>query len=99
MQQSFITSTSSKIRINVRLVRASQFFRQFCLVVRHKPGKKHIISNALSRLATANVLGHLPSYSEVNALFVYHTMLVKVKPDLVSLILEGYKAENWWARV
>lgn len=99
MQLSSITSTSSTMRMNVRLVRASQFLRQFRLVVRHKPGKEHIIPDALSRLASANNPGHNASYSKLDALFVYHTTLVEINPDLVTRILEGYAADHWWARV
>ena len=44
MKQSSIVSTSSTMRMNIRLVRASQYLRQFRLEVRHKPGKMHIIS-------------------------------------------------------
>lgn len=64
------------MRMNVRLVRASQFLKQFHLIVHHKPGKEHIIPDALSRLASDNNSGHDPEYSELDALFVYHTTLV-----------------------
>lgn len=67
MQQLFITSTSSTIRMNVRLVRASQFIRKFRLVVRHKPRKEHIILDALSKLASTNDAGHNPDNSELDA--------------------------------
>ena len=99
MQQSSITSTSSTMRMNVRLVRASQFFRQFRLVVRHKPGKEHIIPDALSRLASANNTFQDDEYSELDSLFAYHTTLVEINPDLVKRILDGYAADSWWARV
>ena len=42
------------MRINVRLIIASQFLSQFRLDIRHNPGKEHIIPDALSRLASAN---------------------------------------------
>lgn len=85
--------------MNVWLVRASQFLQQFCLVVQHKPGKKYNISDALNRLASVNIAGHDPNYSELDALFVYHTTLVKINSDLVKCILNGYAADNWWAKV
>lgn len=62
--------------MNVRLVRVSQFLRQFRLIVQHKRRKEHIIPDALSRLASANNIGHDVEYSELDALFVYHTTLV-----------------------
>lgn len=77
------------MRMNVHLVRASQFLQQFCLVVRHKPGKEYIIPDALSELASANCAGHDDFYSELDALFTYDTTLVEISPDLVKRILDG----------
>ena len=85
--------------MNVRLVRASQFLRQFHLIVRHKPGKEHIIPDALSKLASANSSGHNAEYAELDTLFVYHTTLVRINPDLVKQILDGYTSDGWWSRV
>ena len=53
LQQSSVTSTTLTMRLNLRLVRASQFLQQFKLDVRHKSGKEHIVPDALSRLASA----------------------------------------------
>ena len=99
MQQSFITSISFTIRIDIRLIRAFLFHRQIRLVVKHKPNKKHIILDAPSRLANANNSGHASAYSKLDVLFVYYTTLVEIQPDLVSRILENYAADNWWAQV
>lgn len=83
------------MRLNLRLVRAFQFLQQFKLEVRHKPGKEHIIPDALSRLASSN-RGHAdPQYSELNALFTYSTTLVELHPTLISRILAGYEADPW----
>ena len=86
------------MRLNLRLVRASQFLQQFKLDVRHKPGKEHIVPDALSQLASVN--RHLdPQRSELDALFTYNTTLVEMHLALVSRILAGYKADPWWARL
>ena len=99
LQQSSITSTTSTMRLNLRLMRASQFFQQFKLEVRHKPGKEHIIPDALSRFVSSNT-GHAdPQHSELDALFTYSTTLVKLYPTLISRILAGYEADLWWARL
>ncbi len=99
LQQSSVTSTTSMMRLNLRFVRAFQFLQQFKLDVRHKPGKEHIIPDALSRLANANT-GHVdPHHSELNVLFIYSTTLVALQPALVSRILAGYKADPWWTRL
>ena len=87
------------MRLNLRLVRTSQFLQQFKLKVCHKPGKEHIISDALSRLASSNT-GHAdPQHSELDALFTSSTTLVELHPTLISRILAGYEADPWWARL
>lgn len=85
--------------MNIRLVRASQFFRQLRLVVRHKPGKEHIILDALSRLANANDTFHNNEYLGLDSLFAYYTTLVEINTDLIKHILDGYAADSWWTRV
>lgn len=98
LQQSSITSTISTMRLNLRLVRASQFLQQFKLNVRHKPGKEHIVPDALSRLASTSRHPD-PEHSELDALFTYNTTFVEMHPALVSQILAGYRADPWWARL
>ena len=99
LQQSSITSTTSTMRMNLRLVRASQFLQQFRLDLRHKPGKEHIIPDALSRLASTNVGCSDASHSELDALFTYNSTLIEIQPDLVSRILAGYEDDEYWARL
>ena len=69
MKQTSIVLTPSTMRMNVRLICASQFLRQFWLDVCHKPRKDHIVPDALSRLASLNDRGRQPNYSELDALF------------------------------
>ena len=99
LQQSSITSTTSTMRLNLRLVRASQFLQQFKLDVRHKPGKEHIVPDTLSWLASANTRHPDPQHSELDALFTYNTTLVEMHPALVSWILADYQADPWWAQL
>ena len=94
LNQSSITSTTLTIQMNICLVRASQFLQQFRLVVQHKPRKEHILPDALSRLASANtnLPSQNPTYSKLDALFVYNAMLVAMNEDLAQCIVEGYKS-------
>lgn len=39
-------------RLNLRLIRASQYIQQFRLQVFHRPGKSNTVADALSRLTT-----------------------------------------------
>ena len=99
LQQSSITSTTLTMRLNLRLIWASQFLQQFKLNVRHKPGKEHIIPDALNRLASTNSPPTDARHSELDALFVYNIKLIKIHPTLMSQILAGYDANPWWARL
>ncbi len=87
------------MRLNLRFVKASQYLQQFKLDVRHKPGKEYIIPDALSRLASANIGQADPSYSTFDAIFTYNTTLVEIHPELISRILAGYEANNYWSRL
>lgn len=49
-RQNSITWTKSTLRMNMRLFRASRFHQQSNLEVGHKPGKQHIVPDALSSL-------------------------------------------------
>lgn len=85
------------MRMNIQLVSASKFFRQFSkLEIYHKPGKEDIIPDALSCLASANtnLLSLDLEYSELDALFMYTTTLVKIYPNLIKKIINGYKADE-----
>lgn len=95
MHYLFITFISFTMRTNVCLVRASQFLYKFCLILRHKSKKEHIISNTLSKFVNANDLGHTLFYLELDALFIYYITLIKIHLDLVSYILKSYAIDNW----
>ena len=99
IKQNSIVSTTSTMRINVRLVRASQFLRQFNLEVRHKPKKEYIISDALSRLASVNhgQESEIPQYSELDVLFT--CSLVEMSDDFRHRLVKGYKSDPWYSRL
>ena len=69
IRKSSITSTNSTIRMNTRLVRTSQFLRQFRLEVRYKLGKEYIVPNALLRLTAARPSKVIDNYLELDALY------------------------------
>ena len=51
-KQTSLTTTSTD-KMNLRLVRASDYLQRFELVIRHKPGKQHVVPDALSRLESS----------------------------------------------
>ena len=82
------------MRLNLRLIQASQFLQQFKLDVCHKLGKEYIIPNALNHLASTKMCHTNLQHSELDVLFTYNATLVKIYPVLVSRILAGYKADS-----
>ena len=102
MRQSSITSISSTICMNVRLIRAAQFLRQFQLDVRHKPGKEHIVPDALSRLASTNSYGLGDNHSELDALLcdcLFTASYVRMSDDFHQRIIQGYQDDPIWRRI
>ena len=47
-------SSSNTDKLNLRLIRASTYLSQFRLDVKHRPGKEHVVPDALSRLSSGN---------------------------------------------
>jgi hypothetical protein len=45
-------------RLNIRLVRASQYLSQFEFNIRYKPGRQHTLPDAISRLMNTAVFKH-----------------------------------------
>ena len=64
-------TTSSTDKMNLRLVRASDYLQRFELVIRHKPGKQHVVPDALSRLENSYMNPAAPDIGELDALTVY----------------------------
>lgn len=85
------------MRLNLRLVRTSQFLQQVKLNVHHMLDKKHIILDALSRLVSSNISLIQPSYSKLDTLFLYNTTFVEIHLALVSRIIAKYGANAYWS--
>ena len=101
VKQSSLNSVST-LRLNLRLVRASQYLQRFELDVRHKPGKSNVIPDALSRLSSTNDSNVPPEHSELDALHVtyaYTTTLVEMSDDFKQRIVEGYDTDPAWTKV
>ena len=95
-------ATTSTVRLNLRLIRASQYLQRFELDVRHKPGKRNIIPDALSRLASTNLGGNThPNHAELDVLhaYAYTTTLVEMSEDFKARIIKGYHSDPPWIKV
>ena len=65
--------------MNIRLIRATQFLRQFNLIISYKSNKKYIISNTLLRLISLNKDNSLSYYySKLNTLFAINLIEINI---------------------
>ncbi len=95
------------MRMNLRLIKASQFLSQFFnLKIRHKSDKYHLISNALFRLQSLNKKNLSDDHAELNDLFVEHNViyvynitLMKLNSEFCKRIIENYFKDDAWKRI
>ena len=99
-------TTSSTDKLNLRLVRASDYIQRFRNIeFRHKPGKQHVVPDALSRLDAAIGDAEYAQKSEEGVLdalqgFAYTTTaLVELSPELRQELIEGYAKDPAWDKV
>lgn len=97
LQQFSIKPMVFTMRLNLWLVKVSQFLQQSKLSIWHKRGNKYIIFDILNRLA--NTIGGPinPFYIMFDIFFVYNTTLVEIHPTLVMGIFTGYNTDAWWS--
>jgi hypothetical protein len=97
-------SSSNTDKLNLRLVRASQYLSQYQLDVRHKPGKQNLVPDALSRLRhdlQSIQSSHKMENEEgtLDALYVYHTTMVELGLDLKEKFAAAYRKDKTWNRI
>ena len=95
-------NTVSVEKLNLRLVRASEYLQRFRLDVRYKPGRSHFMPDALSRFASCESKRR-PDAEHEGVLDVLHataienwaltTSIVKLSKDFRTRLIEGYKAD------
>jgi hypothetical protein len=97
--------SSNVNRLNIRLIRASQYLSQFELDVRYKSDRQHTLLNAISRLASIAVSKHnsdeilafiitATEYdNEKMAIFFTDTLVIQSSPFNVKLCVTAYYVE------
>jgi hypothetical protein len=108
-KQTSIINTNFVMRMNLRLIRVSQFLNQFSnLKIRHKPKKYHLISDVLFRLQSLNKKNLSDDHAKLDELFVehtniviytYNTILVKLNSEFRARIIEKYFKNETWRRI
>ena len=99
-EQILIIAINSIIRMNIRLVKASQFFNQFNFDVKYKSKKEHIISDVLFRLISSNInLFSNSNHFELNALYAYNTTFVELSTEFRDRIIQDYIDDSIWKKI
>ena len=99
VKQIFFSSSSTN-KLNLRLIRVSNYFQRFNLDIRHKSDKQHIVSNALFRLAFANIeirIEAIDVEEKLDALFIIS--LVELDEDFRQKIIESYTSDFNWQKI
>jgi hypothetical protein len=108
-QTSLLTTFTD--RLNLRLIRAFEYIQRFNVILKHKPEKQHIVSNALSRLKSENDENAFDSRElnalivtqsslniiELNALFII--ILMKMNSDFRIKIIHEYFTNSRWKKI
>lgn len=105
-------SSSNTDKLNLRLVRASTYLSQFRIDVRYRPGKRHIIPDALSRLPAAKSFldegenlelesyhGGLEDPSLGDQSYAYNGALISMSPAFKQQLVDGYSKEKAWTNL
>ena len=85
-------------KLNLRLIRASEYLQRFRLDVRYKPGKSNTVPDALSSLASREYRSETEESLDALPVNCYPVSLVEMNPDFRQRLLQGYE-EPRWARV
>ena len=94
--------SSSVDKLNLRLVRASQYLSQFNLDVRHKPGKQHTVPDALSRLMNLSAKEKGATTSDEGTLdevSAFNEFLVEMSSEFKESIQAAYLKDKHWSKI
>ena len=95
-----IMTTVSIERLNLWLVCASEYLSRFQLDICHKPGKAHLVPDALSWLPSLNGIPSKDALTgELNALHGTSITLVQIHNDFKDCIKAGYDTDQFWRKV
>lgn len=96
VRQSSMNITSTE-KLNLRLIRASEYLQRFRIKIRHKPGKVNVIPDTLSRLASRLYRAETDKFI-LDAVEDFSVSVITLSEAFRERLLEGYQ-EPRWARV
>ena len=90
--------TSSTDKLNLRLVRASDYIQRFDLIIRHKSDKLHLVSDALSRLS---IIAAFTKDHSLNEKFdvLFTVSLMKMISEFKKKLIKEYFMNSIWIKI
>jgi hypothetical protein len=85
-------------KLNLRLVRALQYLSQFRLDVRYRPGRQHIVPDALSRLLATEGLGDSKT-DTLEEPFIFNTTVIELAEDFHKRLVQACETDKHWAAI
>ena len=83
-------ASSSADRLNLRLIRASQYVSQFDLEIRWRPGKHNTVPDALSRLVRTKDESHSSEEGILDEVFVYTITITEMLNAFRKKLIAAY---------
>ena len=94
-------SINSIDKLNLRLIRASNYLQRFNLNIRHKFDKQHIVLDAFFKLVSVNIESFLWKFfaneKELDALFI--VSLIEMNEFFRKRIIANYESDLNWKRI
>lgn len=90
--------SSAVDKLNLRLIRASQYLSQFQLDIRHRPGTSNVIADSLSRLHST---AQAPTDSNIldEVAFNFHTSVLQISDLFKKAIRTGYQEDPTYRKI
>ena len=90
-------STFSIDKLNLRLIRVSNYIQRFFLIIRHKSNKLHIVSDALFRLVSSNISFNSSFEKKLNVLFT--ASMIEMNKSFKKNMIDDYKNDLEWKKI
>lgn len=99
-RQKHLTGTESLAKLNLRLTNASIYIQQFPnLDVRYRPGRCHLVPDALGRLDSTEPPGDATEDTLDDLPHVFHARLVEMSQPFKDQLQQAYQDDPVWKRV
>ena len=66
--------------MNLRLIRTSDYFQRFELLIRYKPGNHYLVPDALSKLSNSIILYFTEGELDVLYIYCFTASLINISP-------------------